>query len=216
MVELAFPNPRAQLPPPGLSLHLGEGYKIPAGPPFLFILNFPVHRSRAFQAHSLLIRKLAKCPALLLLSNCLRVLEFRVSHLPRHSPSQRPRVVIYSARHHHIFLCKMKMSASGVVAAAAGSASASRASEKRFRVFAVDRTQRWPVQGWSSGDESAVALDEQFVAEESARAFAVDKESRWPLQGWCQPHKPYNTLGDDSANMSNMRPSVPSRWPQGF
>ena len=97
----------------------------------------------------------------------------------------------------------------------AGSASASRASEKRFRVFAVDRTQRWPVQGWSSGDESAVALDEQFVAEESARAFVVDKESRWPLQGWCQPHKPYNTLGDDSANMS-MRPSVRSRWPQGF
>ena len=68
---------------------------------------------------------------------------------------------------------------------------------------------------WSSGDESAVALDEQFVAEESARAFTVDKESRWPLQGWCQPYKPYNTLGDDSANMS-LRLSVRSRWPQGF
>lgn len=83
----------------------------------------------------------------------------------------------------------------------------------KLHLFSVDRNNRWPVQGWSSGsgDESHHELDEQFVAEESARAFTLDKETRWPLQGWCKPHKPYSSTEDSDAH-----PSVPSRWPQGW
>jgi hypothetical protein len=79
----------------------------------------------------------------------------------------------------------------------------------------VDRNNRWPVQGWSSSDESHHDLDEQFVAEESARAFTVDKETRWPLQGWCKAHKPYSSTEDESAISSHLS-AAPSRWPQGW
>jgi hypothetical protein len=118
---------------------------------------------------------------------------------------------------------KMNMSVSPAAAATnvamAGSESPSRSfglREKfgKLHLFSVDRTNRWPVQGWSSGDESHVELDEQFVAEESARAFTLDKETRWPLQGWCQAHKPYNSTEDESAASS--QPSVRSRWPQSW
>jgi hypothetical protein len=117
----------------------------------------------------------------------------------------------------------MNMSVSPAAAATtvarAGSESPSRSSglrEKfgRLHLFSVDRTNRWPVQGWSSGDESHVELDEHLVAEESGRAFTVDKETRWPLQGWCQAHKIYNSSEDESAFSS--RPSIASRWPQGW
>jgi hypothetical protein len=117
----------------------------------------------------------------------------------------------------------MKMSVSAVATATnvarAGSESPSRSfglREKfgKLRLFSVDRANRWPVQGWSSGDELHAELDEQFVAEESGRAFALDKETRWPLQGWCQAHKPYNSADDESAASS--QPSVRSRWPQGW
>lgn len=97
----------------------------------------------------------------------------------------------------------------------------------KLHLFSVDRANRWPVQGWSSGDESHghVEVDEQLVAEESARAFTVDKECRWPVQGWCKPHKPHNTKGSTSGSdmdeeecaiASSSQPSVPSRWPQGW
>jgi hypothetical protein len=117
----------------------------------------------------------------------------------------------------------MNMTVSAAAAATnvamAGSESPSRSfglREKfgRLHLFSVDRTNRWPVQGWSSGDESHLELDEEFVAEESGRAFALDKETRWPLQGWCQAHKPYNST-EDEAGISS-QPSVPSRWPQGW
>lgn len=113
---------------------------------------------------------------------------------------------------------KMTVSAAAAPATNNGSESPSRSGfrlrEKlgKLHVFSVDRTHRWPVQGWSSGDESSLELDGQFVAEEAARAFTLDAESRWPLQGWCQPHESY----DNSAAAISSRPSVPSRWPQGF
>jgi hypothetical protein len=114
---------------------------------------------------------------------------------------------------------KMTVSAEAAATNVAGSESPSRSfglREKfgKLHLFSVDRTNRWPVQGWSSGDESHVELDEEFVAEESGRAFALDKETRWPLQGWCQAHKPYNSTEDESGISS--QPSVPSRWPQGW
>jgi hypothetical protein len=84
-----------------------------------------------------------------------------------------------------------------------------------LHLFSVDRNNRWPVQGWSSSDESHHDLDEQFVAEESARAFTVDKETRWPLQGWCKAHKPYSSTEDESAISSHLS-AAPSRWPQGW
>ena len=74
-----------------------------------------------------------------------------------------------------LITCKMKMTVSAA-AANNGSESPSRSgfrlTEKlgKLHVFSVDRTHRWPVQGWSSGDESPLELDEQFVAEEGARA----------------------------------------------
>lgn len=80
--------------------------------------------------------------------------------------------------------------------------------------FSVDRNNRWPVQGWSSGssgDEKSFELDEQLV-EECARQFTVDKAARWPLQGWCKAHKPYKSA--DSA--VSTKPLVLSRWPQGW
>ncbi|KAG0627425.1 hypothetical protein M758_2G200000 [Ceratodon purpureus] len=74
----------------------------------------------------------------------------------------------------------MKMTGAGAATtiAVAGSDSPSRSfglKEKlgKLHLFTVDRTNRWPVQGWSSGDESHLELDEQFVAEESGRAFTV-------------------------------------------
>jgi hypothetical protein len=118
----------------------------------------------------------------------------------------------------------MKMNVSAAAAAnavaMAGSESPSRAfglREKfsKLHLFSVDRNNRWPVQGWSSGDESHIEeLDEQVVAEESARAFTVDKETRWPLQGWCKAHKPYHMSSTESAIFSH--PSGASRWPQGW
>ncbi|KAG0615415.1 hypothetical protein M758_5G039400 [Ceratodon purpureus] len=116
----------------------------------------------------------------------------------------------------------MKMTASSVAAttvAMAGSESPSRSFSLRekfgkLHLFSVDRTNRWPVQGWSSSDESHLELDEHFVAEESARAFTLDKETRWPLQGWCKAHKPYNSTEHESAVSSHL--SAPSRWPQGW
>ncbi|KAG0627427.1 hypothetical protein M758_2G200200 [Ceratodon purpureus] len=112
----------------------------------------------------------------------------------------------------------MKMTGAGAATtiAVAGSDSPSRSfglKEKlgKLHLFTVDRTNRWPVQGWSSGDESHLELDEQFVAEESGRAFTVDKETRWPLQGWCQPHN--STQGAAAVSSHS---SAPSRWPQGW
>jgi hypothetical protein len=119
---------------------------------------------------------------------------------------------------------KMKMAVStATTVAMAGSESPSRSfglREKlgKLHLFSVDRNNRWPVQGWSSGDEAHIEeLDEQLVAEESARAFTVDKETRWPLQGWCKAHKPYHmssTALDEPAISSHQ--STPSRWPQGW
>jgi hypothetical protein len=83
----------------------------------------------------------------------------------------------------------------------------------KLHLFFVDRNNRWPVQGWSTGDESNYELDEQFVAEETARPFNLAKETRWPLQGWCKAHKPYKS--DLEASVSS-KSSVPSRWPQGW
>jgi hypothetical protein len=114
----------------------------------------------------------------------------------------------------------MKMAVSAAIAMAmAGSESPSRSFGLREKfskldLFSVDRNNRWPVQGWSSGDESHMELDEQVVAEESARAFTVDKETRWPLQGWCKAHKPYHMSSTESAISS--LPSGASRWPQGW
>jgi hypothetical protein len=73
----------------------------------------------------------------------------------------------------------------------------------KLHLFSVDHTNRWPLQGWSSSDESHHDLDEQFVSEESARAFTVDKETRWPLQGWCNAHKPYSSTEVESAMSSH-------------
>jgi hypothetical protein len=85
---------------------------------------------------------------------------------------------------------------------------------EKLHLFSVDRNNRWPVQGWSSGDESHYELDEQRVAKETARPFTLDKETRWPLQGWCKAHKPYKS--DLEASCVSSKPSVPSKWPQGW
>ncbi|KAG0627428.1 hypothetical protein M758_2G200300 [Ceratodon purpureus] len=77
----------------------------------------------------------------------------------------------------------------------------------KIHLISVDRNNRWPVQGWSSGDDSHYELDEKFVAGETARPFTLDKETRWPLQGWCK--------GSQAEAVSAER-SVPSRWPQGW
>ena len=82
----------------------------------------------------------------------------------------------------------------------------------KLHLVSVDRKNRWPVQGWSSGDESHYELDEQRVAKETARPFTLDKETRWPLQGWCKAHK----LSDLEASCVSSKPSVPSKWPQGW
>jgi hypothetical protein len=115
---------------------------------------------------------------------------------------------------------KMVSAAAATTVAMPGSESPSRSFDLRekfgkLHLFSVDRTNRWPLQGWSSGDESHLELDEQFVAQESARAFTVDKETRWPLQGWCKAHKPYNSTEDESA-ISSHPSAAPSRWPQGW
>ena len=82
-----------------------------------------------------------------------------------------------------------------------------------LQFFSVDRNNRWPVQGWSSGDEVSYELDEEFVAEECAREFNLDKETRWPLQGWCKASKTFKTR---DKSVVSIKPSVPSRWPQGW
>jgi hypothetical protein len=106
--------------------------------------------------------------------------------------------------------------------AMAGSESPSRSFGLREKLgkphlFSVDRNNRWPVQGWSSGDEAhIVEMEEQSVAEESARAFTVDKETRWPLQGWCNVHKPYNMSFMETGLAISSHPSGASWWPQGW
>ena len=184
---------------------LGRAINPQRGRPFLFI-----QQSRAFQSSSHLS---SRSLALLRPPSCLTASSTLQSSQVLHSLSLSPQPsVLFTSL--HFVTCKMKMTVS-TAAAESPSRSGFRLREKlgKLHVFSVDRTHRWPVQGWSSGDESPLELDEQFVAEEGARAFALDKESRWPLQGWCQPHKPYNNSTPD---VHRSGPSVPSRWPQGF
>ena len=120
----------------------------------------------------------------------------------------------WSAQHFSLNFLKIKMLSAATKVAPESPSGSFGLREKlgKLHVFAVDRTNRWPIQGWSSGDESHYELDEKFVAEETKRPFTLDKETRWPLQGWCQPHKPYNAPSEPVST----KPLAPSRWPQGW
>ena len=91
------------------------------------------------------------------------------------------------------------------------------------KFFSVDRNQRWPVQGWTSGTDHILdAASAEELAEEVKREFTLDRKSRWPLQGWCKaPTAPkLNTAGRSSLD-TGIIPAAKarahqSRWPQGW
>ena len=90
--------------------------------------------------------------------------------------------------------------------------------EVKPKLFSVDRDQRWPVQGWTSGKEYILgAAAAQELAEEARREFKLDQKSRWPLQGWCKaPTAPKNVGSHQDDGMPAAKAGAQSRWPQGW
>ena len=87
------------------------------------------------------------------------------------------------------------------------------------KFFSVDRHQRWPVQGWTSGKEHILgaAAAAKEVAEEARREFTLDQKSRWPLQGWCTAPTAPNDIGSqDDVIPAAKGARAQSRWPQGW
>lgn len=87
------------------------------------------------------------------------------------------------------------------------------------KFLSVDRNQRWPVQGWTSGNEYILdAESAEELAEEVKREFTLDRKSRWPLQGWCKaPTAPKLNIGRSLNNgMPAAKARAQSRWPQGW
>ena len=87
--------------------------------------------------------------------------------------------------------------------------------------FSVDRNQRWPVQGWTSGSDYILdAESAEELAEEVNREFTLDRKSRWPLQGWCKAPTAAPKLNTGRSLDNNGRPAAKaraqSRWPQGW
>jgi hypothetical protein len=85
------------------------------------------------------------------------------------------------------------------------------------KFFSVDRNQRWPVQGWTSGKEYILgAAAAKELAEEARREFKLDEKSRWPLQGWCKaPIAPKN-FGSQDDVIPAAKARAQSRWIQGW
>ena len=56
------------------------------------------------------------------------------------------------------------------------------------KFLSVDRNQRWPVQGRTSGNDYILDAEsaEELAGRRSRREFTLDQNSRWPLQGWCK------------------------------
>jgi hypothetical protein len=87
------------------------------------------------------------------------------------------------------------------------------------KLFSVERNQRWPVQGWTSGNDYVVdAESAEELAEEVRRKFTLDRKSRWPLQGWCKaPTAPKLNTGRSLDNgIPAAKARAESRWPQGW
>lgn len=104
-------------------------------------------------------------------------------------------------------------------------------SKKAFKLWKsrvdLEAMNRWPVQGWSSGNGvgyckvNAADVKEE-AAKENLRVFTMDQESRWPLQGWSD-NKPASHTVDlpakptsESAGLFNPVNYRTQRWPQGW
>jgi len=87
--------------------------------------------------------------------------------------------------------------------------------ELKPKFFSVDRNQRWPVQGWTSGNRYILnAESAEELAEEAKRAFTVNRKSRWPLQGWCKAPTVDHSSAEGVPRASKY--GAQSRWPQGW
>jgi hypothetical protein len=85
------------------------------------------------------------------------------------------------------------------------------------KFLSVDRNERWPVQGWTSGNNDYI-LDAESAEELAGRRVGSShwiKSQSWPLQGWCKaPTAPKSNTGrsqDDDVTADHAKARAQSR-----